>query len=760
MKIKFKTLSLLVVLVVSLPVKAFNFKINNDSISIVKNSPKDNLVNRSDITVENVYKNYLKFIDPKGLIPSITSLTEISSMNSVMKMKTGTVETNSVMLNYKSTNGKAVTVMKLANMSNRNVFNGETGFMELSIGSKQPLPDSVIKIYKESAGQTVLNDPPTADAIVEQTEFDGNEVYKVSYTLELFSAKMGVQNFYDINDFKKIASIITSNTNEIKSETINLYKNYTNFNDIILPKDVVSKIKTVGTNEYSNTETQTAMSYDYRFNENFEQYASESLKENIANLESVPSSKTNLTGMATFNAGAIGSIGSMETNISSDSEEIAKSLANIEDLSESEVFKNLNTREQAYQLSLKKKSAQGLNSSGSLSASSVETVQSSGETERISKMDLDSAGKLKYRRSSLYTLMLDDNTREHYNIIKDAFGNTELSEKFNNHNIGPYLIPAHGSGGEKDQSQLIEDYLNQTGVARNIVAKWFNRDEKGIFNMNLIAERGQYNASEIDLKIAQASIRGKALLSDAGRELIGNTFVVIYDYKYTNKEQKAKKRGGFLNSLASVASFVPGADNISTVASAAKLGSDIMGKGYFVRTTSYLYRLVWNDEVAQEFYENLWVDEQSFGEAKKEAFDNSNLFKLEYVGNEVSRNNLQSTIFTSKSNEQLIEIATTKAVDKNIGKLQRTYEEFRVKTPLLSIEPLAAKIGLKEDISNGDKFEVLEQILNEDGTTSYERVAIIKVDSGRIWDNTYMVLMKPIKIKKSNTPFLRGVQKN
>ena len=71
-------------------------------------------------------------------------------------------------------------------------------------------------------------------------------------------------------------------------------------------------------------------------------------------------------------------------------------------------------------------------------------------------------------------------------------------------------------------------------------------------------------------------------------------------------------------------------------------------------------------------------------------------------------------------------------------KPQANYEEFRVKTPLLSTEPIAAKIGLKEDIDKKDKFEVLEQVLNEDGTTSYERVAIIKVDKAHIWDNTFL----------------------
>ena len=179
-------------------------------------------------------------------------------------------------------------------------------------------------------------------------------------------------------------------------------------------------------------------------------------------------------------------------------------------------------------------------------------------------------------------------------------------------------------------------------------------------------------------------------------------------------------------------------DNISDVATVAEIGSDIVGKGYFVRTNSYLYRLVWNDEIASEFYNDLWMDESNYDPERKKAFDRSDLFKLEYVGSEISRNNLQSTIFSSKSNEELIEIATIKAVDKNIGKLQRSYEEFRVKTPLLSIDPLAAKIGLKEDLEKNDKFEVLEQVLNEDGTTYYDRVGVIKVDGKHIWDNTYL----------------------
>ena len=311
-----------------------------------------------------------------------------------------------------------------------------------------------------------------------------------------------------------------------------------------------------------------------------------------------------------------------------------------------------------------------------------------------------------------------------------------MSEKFNNHNIGPYLIP--GTGGEKDQTEHIENYLNANGVAKSLISRWFNRDENGAFNMSLVAERGQYDASDLNVKVAMESKRGRALLQDAGEELIGNTFVIVYDYKYTDKEEQAKKTGGFLNAISTVASFVPGGENIATIASLGEAASDVLGKGYFVRTTTYLYQLFWDEETANKFYTDFWIDESNLDDNKEAKFESTDFFKLKYVGSEVSRNNLQSTIFTSKTDEELIEIATIRAVDKNIGKLQRTFEDFRVKTPLLSGDPIKAKIGLKEGLEKGDKFEVLEQVLDDDGKTSYKRIGTIKVDRRHIWDNTFM----------------------
>jgi hypothetical protein len=421
------------------------------------------------------------------------------------------------------------------------------------------------------------------------------------------------------------------------------------------------------------------------------------------------------------------------TSMTSTSAVASRSLTEEELVDEDLDETTLNKRELAYREILK---AQKDAEATEVKNYSAETIASTGERVDVDESEANAKGsKLKYRRSSLYTLMIDDPAREHYSTIKNAFGNTELSDKFNDHNLGPYLMP--GEGGEKDQTQFIENYLNQKNVAKKLVEKWFLRDENGGFSMDLIADRGQYNASDLNVKLAKESKRGRALLKDAGEELIGNTFVVVYDYKYTNKKEQAKKAGGFLNVVSSVAS-VAGADVVSNVADGANLAAQTMGKGYFVRTTSYLYRLVWDDETANTFYQDHWFSAGENDADKKQAFDRSSLFKLKYVGSEISRTNLQSTVFSNKSDNQLIEIATTRAVDKNIGKLQRTYEEFRVKTPLLSGDPISAKIGLKEDLEKGDKFEVLEQVINNDGETEYRRVGKIKVDKRQIWDNRFL----------------------
>ncbi len=90
-------------------------------------------------------------------------------------------------------------------------------------------------------------------------------------------------------------------------------------------------------------------------------------------------------------------------------------------------------------------------------------------------------------------------------------------------------------------------------------------------------------------------------------------------------------------------------------------------------------------------------------------------------------------------------------MDKNIVSLGKQYEDFKVKTPVYDvldngrgkIEGYAAKIGMKEGISESSKFQVVQRIQNpETGKTTYKYVATVKPKKGAIWDNRYNAVLE------------------
>jgi len=63
---------------------------------------------------------------------------------------------------------------------------------------------------------------------------------------------------------------------------------------------------------------------------------------------------------------------------------------------------------------------------------------------------------------------------------------------------------------------------------------------------------------------------------------------------------------------------------------------------------------------------------------------------------------------------------------------------FKTKTPLLSVNPASAQIGMKEGLEGGERFEVLEVREDPDtGIQSLHRVGVIQVDKNKIWDNRF-----------------------
>ena len=357
------------------------------------------------------------------------------------------------------------------------------------------------------------------------------------------------------------------------------------------------------------------------------------------------------------------------------------------------------------------------------------------------------AQDMKYRRSSMYSVLIRHPEKEFGKDIDTVFRQMPLPDKFDNHNLKVRAINAgvfekSKNTEEEDACKMIETFLAKNDIAKRLVAKWFNRKsgrgKDGTFDMNLIIERGLYDASYFDAQLAEMSVRGQSMLADAGEELIGNTYVLFNDIKYVDKEEESGLAAAGLLIVGSLASQFTGglASAIISYGTDAVVGITDKIAGFRVVVTSYLYRLNWDEEIANTFYTEYYMS--SPNPERKAAFDAvDGLFKLTYLGCQKSVSEKAGLEGVHDKNDMIRKVCT-RAIDKNVALLQKSYEEFRVKTPLFSTEPITAKIGLKEDITADSRFEVLEIVEKEDGRTEYKRVGIIKPIKGRIWDNRFM----------------------
>lgn len=331
---------------------------------------------------------------------------------------------------------------------------------------------------------------------------------------------------------------------------------------------------------------------------------------------------------------------------------------------------------------------------------------------------------MEYERNSMHVMMIKHLNQKFDDIIEDVFLQSPFPERFNNHNLGVKTVSFAELEG--DQHNNIASFIDQVNLGQKMVAKWFDRDKQtGAFDMDLIKERGFYNATQNQKNLARASMRGLALLEDAGENLISKTYLLVNDISY-----KSKGSGNwFLKSMASV--YLGNVD-------ALQKSMESIG-GFRVDIKSYLFRLIWNEEIAQTFYSEYYTDKGNVDAGKARAFSNEKkLFRMEYVGKTESMST-ETNFKAVKDPKALLVKVCTQTIDQNIAQLQHQYADFRIKAPLISTQPLKADVGVREDITENSRFEVLERVLDQEGKVSYEQVGIIKPVKGRIKDNRFMV---------------------
>ena len=407
----------------------------------------------------------------------------------------------------------------------------------------------------------------------------------------------------------------------------------------------------------------------------------------------------------------------------------------------------------------------------------------------------------KYMRNSVCLMMMEDASVPEKQILEYAFLNAEWNQKYNNHNLPTRVIDpqkihlTHDDVAAFNRACLqVDDYLecmkygyeapSQTffneGSSQNLrnmmaanartidtvlqinaarkanrflidnriamqcAEKWFF-DKEGNYTEEVIAERGLLNVSAAEREVARhsAAAQQKLLREIDLDELIGNTFVVVSRFSYKPKEALIEDRMMPLYAAAQYDESGYGTLGLRFLEMTLKAS---LGAGYYVTVDSYLFRLRWNDEIKGAFF-NLWDDQGCLDHDK---FMNSNLFSLQFIGNERAWAKTRAGYFDGYSESELIYLAAEDAVDAVLAKFEKKYDQFKTKTPLIVRQDphkqgrkgriYGVALGTRDGLKGGEVFEVLEKVVKpqKDGsfTTTYVKHGVLSVNKRHVWDNS------------------------
>lgn len=342
-----------------------------------------------------------------------------------------------------------------------------------------------------------------------------------------------------------------------------------------------------------------------------------------------------------------------------------------------------------------------------------------------------------YRRSSICSFLISRKDQSMYDRIQNKFLEIPTPDQYNNHDLSIRILNVDKKG---DYAQDITRWLEDNQIGSRLVGKWFDRDIlTGVCDMTLVQNRGLYNATAFDKELASRSARGKAMLADAGEQLIGNTFVLVHEAHYIDNAKRSKNVATGLRIFGALTA-VAGVDLSDVFDSFGDLAETF--KGFRVKFHTSLYQLVWDDDIAGEFYSQMYAQTPD-DETKAQAFEqNRAKFKLKYIGDVESSGSQNSFLGISEEHPDLmIRKACQRAIDDNVRDLQKKFEVFRVKSPIGEVNGKEVKvpIGLKEGVNENSEYEVLEA--NEkDGRIEYKRIGTIVPVKDKIWDNRFMAL--------------------
>ena len=364
-----------------------------------------------------------------------------------------------------------------------------------------------------------------------------------------------------------------------------------------------------------------------------------------------------------------------------------------------------------------------------------------------------------YQRSSLHIINIENLNFDNAAKVQASYNKYPFPDKYDDHRIGNNSVNLNAykltqeekdalgikeselgkgvgaalsdatAGILEDNSQVkneLDKFIKDKKIAQGLVKKWYSIKDDGGFDFSVFNERIKLSMTEEDKQRVQQAALANTEIDKMSEKLINNTFVVFTKLNFVSNAitaeairqiayTQANKLSGMMQDLARKA-----ADKVYEKTS----------EGYSVWTNAWLYKLEWNDQI----YTDLRKTMSSKDKLDINAFNAMN-FNLEFIGQEKANSLVTFSLKKGegdRTEDEIIELSTVRNVDKVFTKLQREYEVFKPLYQLTGVDPFSAKLGMKEGLEGGEKFEILEI-----RGGAYNKIGTIEVDKNKVWDNRY-----------------------
>jgi len=317
-----------------------------------------------------------------------------------------------------------------------------------------------------------------------------------------------------------------------------------------------------------------------------------------------------------------------------------------------------------------------------------------------------------YNRNSLTVLFLDG-TPHYSNDVRVNAERIVIPDKFDDNLLSQRILRL-GSNSK------ISDALYRDNIANSILAKWFSRDANGNFSMDLIHNRGLYNATDEHIIQAKNSKLGLDLVKDAGEALIAHSYIMVIKLK------DIKTMTQVYNEIDAQRRVWRGDKAVPVMRT---------HEGFQCNATCYLFRIDSVSDVIDELYNEMWIFEEDTPEERNNKITKFNNYKVPIKLETTITVDVDGSVPKTKgfSHSLLITNLLNKSITASIGEFETSIDNFKVKNAVYSTFPIRAKIGMKEGLSVDDRYFVYEHQLDRNGNQKDVRIGVVRAK--RVADN-------------------------